>query len=209
MATNLVEKAHKLQLAYQFEVAEAGVDEAGRGCLAGPVFAAAVILPHDYIDPELNDSKKLNVVKRNMLRKRIEKEALSWAVCSVPATEIDEINILQASVKAMHLALHALAVPPGFIAVDGNYFKSFGNTPHKTFIKGDGRFMHIAAASILAKTHRDEHMEILHQQFPEYGWNNNKGYGSARHIAAINEYGYCSEHRKSFRLKPKQLSLHF
>lgn len=207
MATNIVQNQNNLLQAYQFNVPEAGVDEAGRGCLAGPVFAAAVILPPDFKDPELNDSKKLNATKRLRLRTKIEKEAIAWAVCAVEAMEIDQINILQASVKAMHLAIESLQLTPGFISVDGNYFKPFGSIPHKTFVKGDGKFMHIAAASVLAKTHRDAYMEMLHQKFPQYEWKNNKGYGSARHIAAINEFGYCPEHRKSFRLKPKQLSL--
>lgn len=209
MATNLVQKPHILESGYQFLLPEAGVDEAGRGCLAGPVFAAAVILPPDFSHPELNDSKKLSPAKRNLLRTYVEKEALAWAVCSVSAAEIDEINILQASVKAMHLALQSLSIAPGFIAIDGNYFRSFQQIPHKTFVKGDGRFMHIAAASILAKTHRDEYMKSLHEKFPVYEWHKNKGYGSARHIAAIKQFGLSTEHRKSFRLKPKQLSLQF
>jgi ribonuclease HII len=186
---------------------QAGVDEAGRGCLAGPVVAAAVILPEGFYHPLLNDSKQINRSTRDQLRKIIEQESLSWAVGICSPEEIDELNILWASVAAMHKALHLLKVPFDSIAVDGNRFKPFKDIPHKTEVKGDARFLHIAAASILAKTHRDELMEKLHEEFPQYGWNSNAGYPTVAHRNAIREWGPCLHHRKSFRLLPDQLTL--
>ncbi|MBI1306155.1 MAG: ribonuclease HII [Bacteroidetes bacterium] len=192
---------------FQSELIEAGCDEAGRGCLAGPVCAAAVILPSDFQNELLNDSKKLKVNDRNELRKIIEKEATSWAVAMVDHEEIDRINILWASIKAMHLALDQLKIIPGFISIDGNRFKPWKDVPFQTVVKGDGKFMNIAAASVLAKTHRDEYMENLHFEHPEYDWIQNKGYPTPKHIAAIGKIGYSDHHRKSFKLKSKQLSL--
>ncbi len=186
---------------------EAGCDEAGRGCLAGSVYAAAVILPDDFHHPLLNDSKQLTESKREKLRPIIEQEALTWAVGIVTAQEIDEINILNASILAMHRALDGLNVVPGAIIVDGNRFKPYGDIPHETFVKGDGRFGNIAAASILAKTHRDEYMCRLHEEFPQYGWNVNKGYPTKAHREAIENYGVTPYHRVSFRLIDPQLSL--
>ncbi len=186
---------------------QAGVDEAGRGCLAGPVVAAAVVLPEGFYHPLLNDSKQINRSTRNQLRSIIEQEALGWAVGICSPEEIDELNILWASVAAMHKALHLLKVPFDSIAVDGNRFKPFKHIPHKTEVKGDARFLHIAAASILANTHRDELMEKLHEEFPQYGWNSNAGYPTISHRNAIREWGPCKHHRKSFRLLPDQLTL--
>lgn len=181
---------------------EAGTDEAGRGCLAGPVYAAAVILPDDFHHPLLNDSKQLTETRRDKLRPIIESEAIAWAVGIVTAEEIDRINILTASILAMHRALDALAVRPGAVIVDGNRFKPYGNLPWKTFVKGDGRYGNIAAASILAKTHRDEAMRELSAQYPQYRWDVNKGYPTRDHRAAIAKYGPSPLHRLSFRLLP-------
>jgi ribonuclease HII len=186
---------------------EAGCDEAGRGCLAGPVYAAAVILPDDFNHPLLNDSKKLTEKRRELLRPIIEAEAIAWAVGVVTAPEIDKINILKASILAMHRALDALTVTPGAIIVDGNRFTPYRNIPWETFVKGDGRFGNIAAASILAKTHRDEFMTTIHQQYPQYGWDINKGYPTAAHRKAIEQYGPTPYHRMSFRLTETQLTL--
>lgn len=186
---------------------EAGCDEAGRGCLAGPVVAAAVILPRDFYHEKLNDSKQVTKQDREILRLYIEEHALSWAVASCSPKEIDEINILNASILAMHRALEKLTIPFDAIAVDGNRFKPFRDIPHKTEIKGDARFLHIAAASILAKTHRDELMEKLHLDFPQFAWNTNAGYPTIAHRNAIREYGTTPHHRMSFQLLPKQLSL--
>lgn len=186
---------------------EAGCDEAGRGCLAGPVVAAAVILPADFHHPWLNDSKQVGKAQREALRQIIEKEALFWGVGSCSPTEIDKINILNASILAMHRALDNLGTEPHFIAVDGNRFKVYGSIPHKTEVKGDGRFLHIAAASILAKTHRDELMEDLHQAHPQYGWDRNAGYPTIQHRQAIRDFGITPHHRRTFRLLPEQLSL--
>lgn len=180
---------------------EAGTDEAGRGCLAGPVTAAAVILPPHFSHPLLNDSKKLSEKQREKLRIIIENEALSWAVAHVSPQKIDEINILNASILAMHLALSQLKVQPNFIAVDGNKFKNYSNIPHECIVKGDGKFQHIAAASILAKTHRDEAMLLMHNEFPHYGFDRHKGYPTTIHRAAITQYGSTIHHRKSFKLK--------
>jgi ribonuclease HII len=186
---------------------EAGCDEAGRGCLAGPVVAAAVILPKDFYHPWLNDSKQVGKSQRDTLRSMIEKEALFWSVASCSPQEIDQINILNASILAMHRALDHLGTKPQFIAVDGNRFKPWGDVPHKTEIKGDGRFLHIAAASILAKTHRDELMNQLHEASPMYAWNSNAGYPTAAHRDAIRLHGITQHHRKTFRLLPEQLRL--
>lgn len=189
------------------ELIEAGTDEAGRGCLAGPVTAAAVILPASFALPELNDSKKLKDVQRYALRPLIEKQALSWAVSHIYQEEIDEINILNASIKAMHLAIAQLNLMPEFIAVDGNKFHSYKKIPHECIIKGDGKFLNIAAASVLAKTYRDDYMKQLDAQFPEYQWKKNKGYPTKAHRRAIQQYGSSPHHRQSFQLIPKQLKL--
>lgn len=186
---------------------EAGCDESGRGCLSGPVFAAAVILPKSYKNELLNDSKKLTEQKRNFLREEIENRALAWSVAYCMQTEIDEINILNASILAMHKAVSNLKIKPEFLLIDGNRFKPYKNIAHKCFIKGDGIYASIAAASVLAKTHRDEYMLNLHHHFPQYKWNKNKAYATAEHIQAIKTFGYCLHHRKSFHLKPKQLVL--
>ena len=181
-------------------VREAGVDEAGRGCLAGPVYAAAVILPDDFSHPWLNDSKQLSERRRMELRQVIKDSAVAWAVASVDAAEIDAINILNASIEAMHRALAQLAVRPGAIAVDGNRFKPFGDIPHNCYVKGDGRFANIAAASILAKTERDLYMQQAHLQYPMYGWDVNKAYPTAAHRRAIAAYGPSPLHRLTFKL---------
>ncbi|MBD5281262.1 MAG: ribonuclease HII [Bacteroides sp.] len=179
---------------------EAGCDEAGRGCLCGPVSCAAVILPPDFECPELNDSKQLSEKKRAALRPYIEEHALAWAVVMVEAEEIDRINILQASITGMHRALDALTVRPEHILVDGNRFRKYNDIPHTTVVKGDATYMSIAAASILAKTHRDELMERLAEEYPEYGWAVNKGYPTKAHRAAIAQYGPTPHHRRTFRL---------
>jgi len=186
---------------------EAGCDEAGRGCLAGPVFAAAVILPENFTSETLNDSKQLTVKQRYALRKVILAEALSWAVGICDQTEIDQINILNASILAMHRALDQLSPRPRHILVDGNRFKTYQQIPHTCFVKGDGRFMSIAAASILAKTYRDDYMLKIHADFPAYGWDTNKGYPTERHRQAIELLGITQHHRKSFRLTDAQLKL--
>ncbi len=187
---------------------EAGCDEAGRGCLAGPVFAAAVILPKDYENAELNDSKQLQKKQRDKLRKTIETEALAWAVASVSQEEIDQINILNASILAMHRAIQKLEQTPEFLLIDGNRFKTYPNIPHLTVVKGDGKYLSIAAASVLAKTCRDEYMANIHRDFPDYGWNTNQGYPTLKHYESIRKYGITPHHRKSFTLvKPIQLSL--
>lgn len=182
---------------------EAGCDEAGRGCLAGPVFAAAVILPDGYRNHGLNDSKKLNATKRSELRKIIETDALAYAVEWVDNQEIDKINILNASILAMHKALQKLAIKPVFIIVDGNRFKPFDDVKHACIIKGDGLYMSIAAASILAKTYRDEYMEKLSKQFPEYNWTKNKGYPTLEHRKSILNLGSSLFHRKTFSVQIK------
>lgn len=189
-----------LSLFYQTELPEAGIDEAGRGCYAGPVFAAAVILPEGFYHPLLNDSKQVSAKQRDLLQEVIETKALSWAVASVDNEEIDRINILQASFKAMHLAIEKLTPPPGLLLIDGNRFKPYGQTPHQCIIKGDSKLASIAAASILAKTYRDAHLLKLHEEFPQYGWDKNKGYGTAVHRKAIEQYGLCKYHRKSYRI---------
>lgn len=181
-------------------VLEAGCDEAGRGCLAGPVFAAAVILPDDFSHPWLNDSKQMSERRRMELREVIMAEAVAWAVASVDAAEIDSMNILNASIEAMHRALAQLSVRPGTIAVDGNRFKPFEDIPHTCFVKGDGRFANIAAASVLAKTSRDLYMLEAHARYPQYAWNVNKAYPTAAHRAAIAEHGPSPLHRMTFKL---------
>lgn len=186
---------------YQDLHPEAGCDEAGRGCLAGPVFAAAVILPPDFSDPILNDSKQIKEKTRYALRDMIQQTAISWAVAKIDAEEIDVINILNASIKAMHLALDQLKKKPSFIIIDGNRFKPYKKVPHATIIKGDGKYFSIAAASILAKTYRDDFMLEHHEKYPQYNWIKNKGYGTLDHRRAIAEFGRCSLHRESFQLK--------
>ena len=181
---------------------EAGLDEAGRGCYAGPVFAAAVILPKDFHHPLLNDSKQLNEKQRDLLRPIIQNESIAFAVASVDNETIDNINILQASFAAMHFAINKLKPTPEFLLIDGNRFKSYKNIPHQCIIKGDGKYASIAAASILAKTWRDEFMQKVHVDFPHYGWDKNKGYGTATHRQAIEQFGLCSYHRKSFNIGP-------
>jgi ribonuclease HII len=193
--------------AYQENLLEAGCDEAGRGCYAGPVYAAAVILPRDFYHPLMNDSKKLTEKQRQELEPIIKANAIAWAVAAQSAAEIDSSNILKASIKCMHLALDQLKKRPQFIAVDGNRFYAYKKIPHQTIVKGDGQYAHIAAASILAKTARDAYMEKVHQQYPYYGWDKNKGYGTAIHRAAIEKHGLCFEHRKSFNILPPQLSI--
>ena len=190
---------------YQEELLEAGCDEAGRGCYAGPVFAAAVILPKEFHHPLLNDSKQVNEANRNTLRLIIEEQATAYAVAKVEVEEIDQINILKASFKAMHLAIDQLKQKPQLLLIDGNRFIKYKRTPHQTFVKGDGRFSSIAAAIILSKTYRDEHMLNLHQQFPYYNWKKNKGYGTAEHRKAIEVYGLCKHHRKSFNIDPEKM----
>ncbi len=185
---------------YSKKLIEAGCDEAGRGCFAGPVFAAAVILPRDFEDELLNDSKQLTVKQRNILREIIEKEASAWAVASVDNIEIDEINILNASFLAMHKAIDKLKITPKLLLIDGNRFNKYKNIPHKCIIKGDGKYLSIAAASVLAKTHRDEFMLNLDKEFPDYDWKNNKGYPTPKHKQAIAKYGISPYHRKSFNL---------
>jgi len=191
----------------QEELIEAGCDEAGRGCLAGPVFAAAVVLPGNFFHPLLNDSKQVTEKNRDELRLVIEKEALSFAVSMIDNKEIDRINILKASFKAMHLALDKLKTKPGLLLIDGNRFVPYKKIPHRCIIKGDSIYTSIAAASILAKTYRDEYMMKLHKKFPQYRWNSNKGYGTEQHRQAIELNGPCRYHRHSFRLLPVQTEL--
>ena len=187
---------------------EAGCDEAGRGCLAGPVYAAAVIFPPDYYNKELNDSKQLSDKKRKILREQIIKDATCWAVGIVDNHEIDKINILNASILAMHRAIEQLSTLPEHLIIDGNKFKKYKQIPYDCIVKGDGKFLSIAAASILAKTFRDDFMDELHQQFPMYDWLSNKGYPTQKHKLAIQEYGLTDFHRVTFNYKmPQQLSL--
>lgn len=188
---------------------EAGCDEAGRGCLAGSVFAAAVILPKNFRNKLLDDSKKLTEKQRLELRPIIEREAIAFAVAQVTAQEIDKINILNASILAMHRAIENLGVIPESLLIDGNRFKKYKNIPHQCIIKGDGKFMSIAAASVLAKTYRDDYVDELHLKFPQYDWLNNKTYGTLKHRKAIEKFGITEHHRKSFRLLPDQLELKF
>ena len=193
---------------YQDQLTEAGCDEAGRGCYAGPVFAAAVILPKDFFHPLLNDSKQLSEAQRNELRPVIEREAISFGVSFISHEEIDKTNILKASIKAMHHALEKLSLQPELLLIDGNRFYKYKRIPHRCIVKGDGIYASIAAASVLAKTYRDELMKKLHDEFPHYGWYNNKGYGTAEHRKAIEEFGLCTYHRKSFRLLSDQTELY-
>ncbi|WBM73377.1 ribonuclease HII [Saprospira grandis] len=192
-----------LAFSYQDTLIEAGCDEAGRGCLAGPVFAAAVILDPKMDLSELNDSKKLSAKKREELREIIEEGAVAWAVAQLSPAEIDKHNILQASFLAMHRALDQLSTTPQLLLIDGNRFRPYKEIPHHCMIKGDGRFLSIAAASILAKTHRDEYMLQQAEKYPEYGWSSNKGYPTKAHRAAIAQFGATPLHRKSFRLLPE------
>ncbi len=196
-----------LQLNYSNTTLECGTDEAGRGCLAGPVTAAAVLLPPEFENNILNDSKQLTESKRELLRPIIETEALSFAFTHVFETEIDEINILNASILAMQRSILKLTPTPEFIIVDGNRFKPLNNIPFETIVKGDGKFMSIAAASILAKTYRDDYMNRIHEEFPMYNWKQNKGYPTKEHREAIRRYGPTKYHRKSFKLLPEQLKL--
>ncbi len=196
-----------LKLFYQHELTEAGCDEAGRGSLAGPVFAAAVILPPGFFHRLLNDSKQVTEKNRNELRAYIESNAVGFAVASIDAGEIDRINILKASFKAMHLALDQLSVRPGLLLIDGNRFAAYKGIPHRCIVDGDATYASIAAASILAKTYRDEFMQGLHMEFPRYRWNNNKGYATGAHIRAVEKYGPCKYHRRSFHIHSLQHAL--
>ncbi|WP_306570290.1 ribonuclease HII [Hoylesella nanceiensis] len=200
-----------LQSHYYDGLIEAGCDEAGRGCLAGSVYAAAVILPQNYSHPYLNDSKQLTEKRRMILRKDIEKDAIAWAVGVVSPEEIDEINILKASFLAMHRAIDQLKVCPEALIIDGNRFTPYQNLPYTPIVKGDSKYLSIAAASILAKTYRDEYMEELHSQYPQYEWSKNKGYPTVAHREAIKKYGTTPFHRMSFNLlgEEKQLSFDF
>jgi len=197
----------KLKSFFAKNLLEAGTDEAGRGCLAGPVVAAAVILPNDFQHPLLNDSKQLSEKQRNELRPIIEIEAIAYGVAFISEDKIDEINILQASILGMHQSIEKLTVKPEHIIVDGNKFKPYKDIPHKTIVKGDAKYLSIAAASILAKTYRDEFMEKIDAEFPQYYWKKNKGYPTKQHRDAIREFGSTKFHRKSFKLLPEQLKL--
>ena len=196
-----------LETTFQRELIEAGCDEAGRGCLAGSVFAAAVILPHDFHHPLLNDSKQMTERRRNELRAIIEREAIAWHVAEVTAERIDQINILNASIEGMNIALKALSTRPEYIVVDGNRFHTDLTTPWRTIVKGDGKYANIAAASVLAKTHRDEYMMRIAEEYPMYGWAKNKGYPTREHRLAVREYGLSPYHRKTFNVAPEQLEL--
>lgn len=194
---------------YNIDLIEAGCDEAGRGCLAGPVSAAAVILPKDFYLAGLNDSKKLTHQQRDELRPIIEREALAWAVAFVDHEEIDQINILNASFLAMHRAIEKLMLVPQHLVIDGNRFKKYAEIPHCCVVKGDGKYLNIAAASILAKTHRDEYMANLHNDFPHYNWKQNKGYPTIQHRNSVMENGLSPFHRKTFNISDPQLVLSF
>lgn len=196
-----------LETTFQRELIEVGCDEAGRGCLAGSVFAAAVILPSDFHHPLLNDSKQMTEKRRDQLRKIIEQEAVAWSVQEVTAERIDKINILNASIEGMNLAIKALSIKPEFIVVDGNRFKTDLEIPYRTIVKGDGKYANIAAASVLAKTHRDEYMTRLAEEYPMYGWAKNKGYPTREHRLAVREHGLSPYHRLSFNCSPEQLEL--
>ena len=192
---------------FQKDVPEAGCDEAGRGCYAGPVFAAAVILPKDFFHPLLNDSKQVKELQRNELRFFIEDKAIAFAVGMITHTEIDQINILKASFKAMHLAIDQLKPQPQFLLIDGNRFTAYNKIKHQCFVKGDSIYASIAAASILAKTYRDDWMKKIHEEFPQYNWQKNKGYGTLEHRKAIERFGLCKYHRMSFNILPQQTNL--
>lgn len=196
-----------LETSFQRGLIEAGCDEAGRGCLAGAVFAAAVILPPDFSHPLLNDSKKMTERNRNLLREIIEREALAWAVVAVEPKRIDEINILNASFEGMTLAVEQLSIRPQLLSIDGNKFWSRLDIPHNCIVKGDGKYANIAAASVLAKTHRDEYMLRLSEEYPAYGWDRNKGYPTREHRLAVREHGMTPYHRLSFNHEIDQLSL--
>ncbi len=196
-----------LKLNYSGFILEAGTDEAGRGCLSGPVVAAAVILPENFSHNLLNDSKQLSEKKRQELRPYIEEHALAFGVSFIDHQEVDELNVLQASITGMHRSIEQLSKQPEFIIVDGNKFKPYKNIPHETIVKGDAKFMSIAAASVLAKTYRDEYMEKIHQEFPQYNWKKNKGYPTKEHRDAIRQFGITPYHRKTFKLLPEQLKL--
>lgn len=199
----------RLKNAFNKLVMEAGCDEAGRGCFAGPVFAAAVILPPNFRHPLLNDSKQMSHEERMEVRPYIEKHALAFAVGICTVEEIDTINILRASFEAMHRAIRQLSIAPQHLLIDGNRFTPFPDVPHTCIIEGDGKYKNIAAASVLAKTYRDEYMVKLHDEFPHYCWNSNKGYGTPAHREAIAAFGITEHHRKSFRLIPDQMELSF
>ncbi|MCD8404416.1 ribonuclease HII [Tenacibaculum dicentrarchi] len=196
-----------LKLNYSQYKLETGTDEAGRGCLSGPVVAAAVILPENFKHDLLNDSKQLSEKKRQELRPYIEKHALAYGVAFISHQEVDEINVLQASITGMHRAISKLSIQPEFIIVDGNKFNPYKDISHETIVKGDAKFMSIAAASVLAKTYRDEYMEKIHKEYPQYNWKKNKGYPTKEHRNAIREFGITPYHRKTFKLLPEQLKL--
>lgn len=196
-----------LPVQHQLKLLEAGLDEAGRGCYAGPVFAAAVILPNNFYHPLLNDSKQVNKANREILRKVICSDALAWSVAQVSPAEIDRINILQATYRAMHKAISGLTIQPEMLLIDGNRFRPYPSIPHVCMIKGDSKLANIAAASILAKTFRDDYMLQLHAKYPEYAFDKNKGYGTATHRAAIEQQGLSPVHRKSFNILPVQMKL--
>ena len=198
-----------LETTYQYSLPEAGCDEAGRGCLAGAVFAAAVILPPGFHHPLLNDSKQMTARNRELLREVIEREAVAWAVQAVAPERIDEINILNASFEGMSLAVSRLSQAPGFLAIDGNRFRTTLTVPYKCIVKGDGKYADIAAASVLAKTHRDEYMQRLAEEYPVYGWARNMGYPTREHRLAIREYGLTPYHRLTFNHEIGQLELPF
>lgn len=198
-----------LKSCYQKKWIEAGCDEAGRGCLAGPVFAAAVILPKNYKNKILNDSKQLSETKRKLLRLEIERDAIAFGLGVVNNHEIDKINILNASFLAMHRAIDSLSTTPELLIIDGNRFKAYNKIPHECIVKGDGKFLSIAAASILAKTYRDDFMEEAHIKYPQYDWISNKGYPTKKHRNSIQEHGTTHLHRLTFRLLPEQLEINF
>jgi len=209
LIAQMVPDKETLKSSYSGHKIEAGCDEAGRGCLAGPVFAAAVILPNDYHHRLLNDSKQVSENVRYRLREEIKKEAISWSVDQISSAEIDILNILRASITAMHRALNKLAILPELLLIDGNRFFNYRNVPHQCIVKGDSKYCSIAAASILAKTYRDDYMKKIHHQYSCYGWNRNKGYSTFEHRLAIEEHGISPYHRKSFRLTNSQLSIEF
>ena len=196
-----------LENCYQHQLLEAGCDEAGRGCLAGPVFAAAVILPRDFYHPLLNDSKQMSERRRNELRSIIEREAIAWQVVAIDAERIDKINILNASIEGMNLAVKGLSPQPEYLVIDGNRFHTDLDIPWRTIVKGDGKYANIAAASVLAKTHRDEYMMRLAEEYPMYGWAKNKGYPTREHRLAVRQHGLTPYHRLSFNCSPEQLEL--
>jgi len=196
-----------LPVQHQLKLLEAGLDEAGRGCYAGPVFAAAVILPNNFYHPLLNDSKQVTKANRELLREVICSDALAWSVAQVSPAEIDRINILQATYRAMHKAISGLTIQPEMLLIDGNRFRPYPSIPHVCMIKGDSRLANIAAASILAKTFRDDYMLQLHAKYPVYAFDKNKGYGTATHRAAIEQQGLSPVHRKSFNILPVQMKL--